>query len=188
MKNNFYNLRVGDLILSPGHFKFFLEDKITLDKIKNDLRTLTSKGLFYYLQQEYPAYSEKSIILNKISDEYFIVDGNRHLFSLYLFNPDITIPEIYECYPRCLRFWEQGIETAAQRSPYEIYVPLTVETNRISQAKVVTDFFKSPPVKTNSIPAYVRFNDASLFNRDDIGQSVNTAGKFLKSKYQINAV
>jgi|GEM_PF-5509450 len=176
--------KIGKFFLSPGHFHFFLNDEDAHKKIKNDLQTLEKHGLLCYLKQEYPTHFKKSIIINQIgeSEKFYIVDGNRHIFTLALFDENLTLFDILECYPSCLRFWKNGFEDDSQASPFKVYIPMLVDTSKLPNTDIVSDFSKNPPSETKRISATVEFDDGTCFTPQDRGRTISLASSFFKRK------
>lgn len=182
MYQNFQTLRIASLISSPGHHNWFLTDKGCQNVILRDVRFIRENGFSDYLRKEYPLPQRKQIILNIINGRFYIVDGNRHLCSLLIAIPDFTLGQLVFCNPAYLRVWKRGYESPAQQTPFEIYIPDRINTDKLDSVKTGIDYFKTPCQKTKILRADIPF-DSNAFCSADRGRPLYETALAFTQKY-----
>ena len=160
------NIHLVSLIGSPGHHLYFLTNMQTKLIIQNSCEYIRIFGLTAYLEREYPSNRNKHIIINQTGKQFNVVDGNKHLVSILLAEPKLTINELLQIKPELIRFWDCGIENCHQRNPYDIFIPNHIDTSSIENVRNGYDCFKNPPEKIKIIPANIPFNSAAFSERD----------------------
>ena len=160
---------VSEACGAPGHHEHFLTDTIAYRKILVLTDYARMEGIDAYLRLEYPSPDKKSIIVNVINGKIYVVDGNRHLISLIIAKPDLTFGELMQHMPNVVRLWHEGIEgTQNVGKPYDVYIPYSISTERLPNARIGTDYFKMSHEQIKIISANIPF-DSELFLPNEKG-------------------
>lgn len=166
------NVKLQNLTGSPGHHHYFLTDPRAREEIIRARNDILAHGLPAYVLREYPPHGDKRIIINQIGGRFYVVDGNKHLVAMLLVQPNLRMADLGRIHSRLFRFWNRGIEDGGRQSvPYEIYIPMHIDTSSIPNVKIGYDFFKAVPQKTKIIPASIPF-DSPKFSKVDQGRSL----------------
>jgi len=167
------DIGLKSMISSPGHHHYFLTDFSIRAELLRARDYIRGQGLRSYVQREYPSRGEKRIIVNRIAGRYYVVDGNKHLAAMLLAEPGLCAGELERIAPGLFRIWNCGIEdTARQYTPYEVYIPMRVDTSGIRGVRTGWDHFKAVPEATKIIPADVPF-DSPQFSEIDRGRPLS---------------
>lgn len=179
--NHIKNKPIGTFCGALGHHKYFLTNQEARENIFSFSHYILTEGIEAFLRREYPAEGIKRIIINEIDNHFYIVDGNKHLVSLLLAKPDLTPGDLLQYNSSLLRFWKKGIEeTNSNGKPYEIFIPLHIDTNAVPQARIGYDNFKTPPETIKIIPADIPF-DSPVFIPEDQGKPLRQTAEELSS-------
>lgn len=164
------NTNLRSLIGSPGHHHYFLTDPHARGELLRAKDYILAHGLPAYVLREYPPHREKRIIINQIGERFYVVDGNKHLVAMLLVNPNLCVGDLECTRSGLFRFWNCGIEDERiQNVPYDVYIPMHIDTSAIRNVKIGYDFFKAVPPKTKIIPADTVF-DGPEFSEIDKGR------------------
>lgn len=173
------NLALINLIGALGHHQYFLTNIPTKSIIQDFCTYIRTNGLSAFLDQEYPSRGIKRIIINQTREQFNVVDGNKHLVSILLVNPQLMINDLLQIRPDLIRIWNCGIECEQQKIPYDIFIPNHIDTTYIKNARCGYDYFKNPPEKIKIIPANIPFN-STAFNEKDRGRILGETVKTLR--------
>ncbi len=174
-------VKLQDLISSPGHHHYFLTDPYVREDLRLARDSIRSRGLPAYVLREYPPNKEKRIIINRIENRFFVVDGNKHLTAMLLALPGLCVADLQCICPDLIRFWDRGIEHEGEQViPYEIYIPTHIDTSALREVRIGYDNFKWVPHVTKIIPADIPF-DSPLFSGVDRGLPLSRTVAALRS-------
>ena len=174
---------------APRHHHYFTTDHKTAQSILAMADIARQQGLAQMLLWEYPNPRTKNIIVNLIDGQGFLTDGNRHCVAALLADPNLTFGDLEAARPGVLRIWQAGVEAGRNTAadPYEVYIPADVDISRIPEARMGTDYFKSPPAPTAIVPGTFR-SDSPLLREEDrgrpLGETVQAVKTFLQPKPQ----
>lgn len=163
------NLKPALFIGSPGHHKWFLQNEDCQSAIFEAVDFIRHQGIDSYLKREYPRPEDKQIIINRIGEEYYVVDGNKHLTAMLIACPELTVGRLIASHPALIRLWKTGYESSEQYAPYDVYIPVSVDTSALSDARTGTNYFVNPPSATKIITADIPF-DSKVFAKEDRGR------------------
>ncbi len=184
-KNQVMDFKVMDAISSPGHDRHFCTDEACRDIIFEHADYIAQNGIINYLNKEYKNSGEKNIIINVIGETCYVVDGNKHLVAIMLSgfkNAHLTFGELEEYCPGLLRIWFEGSENG--NAPYDVYIPVSVNTDRIEGVRITKDYFKAGYPDTKVVSGALRFDD-DCFDLDDRGKALRRTYSILRRKYEI---
>lgn len=176
-----FSQRIGTLCGAPGHHTYFISDTHALIIFAGFYSYIKSNGISAFLNQEYPVSNDKRIIINQIDNGYYVVDGNKHLVSLLLLYPNLTIGELIRLHPTLFRFWKKGREYNSQSEPYDIYIPHHIDTHNIPDVMEGVDYSKPVPERIKIIRAEIPFNDKA-FSEKDRGYLLEQTSSAIKHK------
>ena len=170
MKSELLQYSIINAIGSPRHDHYFKNSEHAQNNIKKLVKAVKENGDAGMLKTEYPDTTQKNIIINIIGDNFYIVDGNKHLISMLLVNPNLRFIDIEQMHPGVIRIWKAGVEEGRNtvETRYEVYIPVDVDISRIDGGHKGVDYFKNPPRETNIIPGDFPF-DSPLLNDADRG-------------------
>lgn len=160
------NANLMNFIGAPGHHQYFLTDTPTKATIWNSLKYIRANGLSAFLDHEYPLRGTKRIIINQTGETWNVVDGNKHLVSILLENPRLTVNDLLRIRPDLVRMWNCGMEYEWQEKPYDIFIPNHIDTTLIQNTRCGYDYFKKPPEKIKIIPANIPFHSMAFHEND----------------------
>lgn len=164
-----------------GHHTFFLQDASARARLQRFCTAIRQNGVAWFLKREYPQGLDKAIIVNRIGDALYVVDGNAHLLSLVLCDASITLRALVQAagHQHFVRIWQDGWEAGSgQREAYETYIPPTTDTTRVPQWRAGVDGFKQPPISIKIIPSNVPF-DSACFAACDRGRPLQQTAQAL---------
>lgn len=175
------NVKLQSMIGSPGHHHYFLTDPYARESLLLARDYIRVYGLSAYVLREYPPHGEKRIIINRIGKQFYVVDGNKHLVAMLLAYPDLRMEDLNRISSSLFRIWNQGVEDEERQSvPYEVYIPVHIDTSAIRNVKIGYDFFKTVPQKTKIIPADIPF-DSPRFSPIDKGRPLSETAAALRN-------
>lgn len=173
------NTNLINLISAPGHHTYFLTNAQTRSIIQNSCAYIRTNGLSAFLDREYPTHGRKRVIINQAGGQFNVVDGNKHLVSILLAYPQLTVNGLLQIRPNLVRFWDCGFEYEQQRTAYDIFIPNHIDTSLLQNVRCGYDHFKNPPEKIKIIPANIPF-DSTAFCEDDRGRALWETVKALR--------
>ena len=182
------NTKIGDVISSPGHHHHFCTDSECRDIIFHHADYIANKGLKAYIEREYLNHNGKNIIINVINDKCYAVDGNKHLTAIMVSgvcNACATLGELEQMCRGLIRIWFEGVEDG--NDPYDVYIPMTVNTERFHSVRITTDYFKEGHPDTKVIYASTPF-DSELFTEQDRGRPLSETYEKLRKRYEYSHV
>lgn len=186
-QNHLFSQKINSLCGAPGHHTYFISDIHALNIFAKFYRYIKSNGIALFLDREYPVSGDKHIIINQIDNGYYVVDGNKHLVSILLLYPNITIGELMQLHPNLFRFWKKGIESDSQPEPYDIYIPHQIDTHNIPDIKEGIDYFKPVPEPIKILPADVP-SDSTVFTEKDRGYPLSKTAFAVKQKLWLSSL
>lgn len=161
------SLQCAELIGAIGHHHYFLSNTAARTRLKRFCREIQNDGQEAFLQREYPAFSDKAVILNQIGKRVFVVDGNAHLLALLLCCATLTVGCLQRIHPTLFRFWRNGWEDGSgQSAAYDTYIPRSINASRLAGARQGMDGFQSPPSPIWVIPSNIPFDTKALKPED----------------------
>ena len=172
----------------PYLHRYFCINKGCKNIIFDHADYIVKKGLVSYLEREYKGNQEKNIIVNVINDSCYVVDGNKHLVAILLGlsgKEDPTFGDLEKKCPGLLRIWFEGSENG--NPPYDVYIPMTVNTDNIENVKVTVDCFKPDKPQTKVITGSVKFDDPA-FPEEDRGRKLFETHRHLVTAYILRRV
>lgn len=170
-KQMLLNAHCGKLIGAVGHHRHFTANSAARERLLRFRERILQEGAEAFFREEYPARSGKAFIVNVADGKACLVDGNAHLVSLVACFPLLKLSDLAALSGRTdiVRIWEDGWEEGSgQSAPYDVYVPVEIDTSHIPGARIDTDWFKHPPAPTKVIPPCISFDDP-LFIPGDRG-------------------
>lgn len=159
----------GEFIGAIGHHAHFTEDEAARRRIAGFCQTIREEGLRAFVEREYPRNAGKAIIVNEAEGAWCLVDGNAHLVSAVVCDPDLTLERLVEetGRPDAVRLWRGGWEDGSgQEGPYDVYIPLEIDTDRLPEWREGIDWFKESHPRIKIIPSDLRFDTPLLSSRD----------------------
>lgn len=161
------NLELQTMICSPGHYHFFLTDLCIREELLQAGNYIKEHGLQAYVLREYPPHGKKRVIINRIGNRFYVVDGNKHLTAMLLIRPNLCVEDLEHICPGLFRFWNCGIEDDGRQSvPYKVYIPAHINTSAIRNVKIGYDYFKTVPQEMKIIPADIPFDNPDFSEID----------------------
>lgn len=173
------NTKFINFIGAPGHHQYFLTHTPAKSVIWDFCGYIRANGLSAFLNREYPPQGIKRIIINQAGGQWNVVDGNKHLVSILLAEPQLMVNDLLRIRPKLIRIWNCGMEYERQETPYNIFIPGHIDTTSLQNAKCGYDYFKNPPEKIKIIPANIPF-DSTVFQEDDRGRALWETVKALR--------
>ena len=159
---------IKELITSTGHHRHFTEEESLAELFRGYRRKIRDCGLDAFLREEYPNTADKNIIVNVVGDKCCIIDGNKHMVTILLSCPvvrDFTVGQLDSMRPGLFRIWFGGIE-GYNNEPYDVYIPMDIDTDKIPETRVTVDYFQPGHPLTKVIPANISFDDERFGERD----------------------